>query len=415
MEKYELYLYKELLNVPYNLYNLIYRYFELNKNVKIAFVGGYIRDLLIKRIHKERTINPIDLDIVVEGSAISLAKFIKKNIRDVDICLIKEFELYNTVELHINNLKIDIASAREEIYEAPGLNPVVKKSLISEDLKRRDISINAIAFEITERQIYDLFEGIHHIKKKEIHLLHKNSIRDDPSRLLRCAKYSSRLNFEMSNSSLIQSQQIINSWPWMYELEKNRFIFPPGISIRIRMELSEIGKFDNLCEVISKLKNWKVLALLNKDINVNKKFKRGLHWIKKLRGNEILYLIKDSKSNEILCERLFINKKDRKILGQYKFMKSKIENDKEKYKYFSASNWTAFIEDNNLDPETIKLLISESIVFWRELFRWLFIYRFIKSNKSGKTLKEEGWEEGKKIGDEIKRLRYINIDNYSKD
>ena len=412
MEKYELYLYKELLNTPFNLYDLIYRYFELNKNTKIAFVGGYIRDLLIKKIHNLSELNPIDLDIVIEGSAISLAKFIKNNIRDVDICLIKEFELYDTVELHINNLKIDIASAREEIYKAPGLNPIVKKSFISEDLKRRDISINAIAFEITERQIYDLFEGINHIKRREIHLLHKNSIRDDPSRLLRCAKYSSRLDFEITKSSLVQSQQIINSWPWMYELEKNRFIFPPGISIRIRMELSEIIKFDNLFKVISKLHSWQVIALLNKDININHKFKRGLHWIKKLRGNQILYLIKDSKSNEILCERLFINKKDRKILSEYKLFKSKIENNEEKYKHFSASNWTAFIEDNNLNPETIKLLISESILFWRELLRWLFIYRFIKSDKSGKTLKEEGWEEGKKIGNEIKRLRYINIDNY---
>ena len=414
MEKYELYLYKELLNVPFNLYNLIFRYFELNKNVKIAFVGGYIRDLLIKKIHKSSEINPIDLDIVIEGSAISLAKFIKKNIKDVDICLIKEFEIYNTVELHINNLKIDIASAREEIYEAPGFNPVVKKSIISEDLKRRDISINAIAFEITKRQVYDLFEGINHIKKKEIHLLHKNSIRDDPSRLLRCAKYASRLNFEITKSSLVQAQQIISSWPWIYELEKNRFIFPPGISIRIRMELSEIIKFNNLYQVISKLQSWQVLALLNKDITINYKFKRGLHWIKKLGGNEILFLIKDSRTNKILCERLFINKKERKILSDYKLIKSNIENNKEKYKLFSASNWTAFIEDNNLDPETIKLLISESILFWRELFRWLFIYRFIKSNKNGKTLKDEGWEEGKKIGDEIKRLRYINIDNYSK-
>jgi len=412
MEKYELYLYKELLNTPFNLYGLIYRYFELNKNTKIAFVGGYIRDLLIKKIHNLSEFNPIDLDIVIEGSAISLAKFIKNNIRDVDICLIKEFKLYDTVELHINNLKIDIASAREEIYEAPGLNPIVKKSLISEDLKRRDFSINAIAFEITERRIYDFFDGINHIKRREIHLLHKNSIRDDPSRLLRCAKYSSRLNFEITKSSLVQSQQIINSWPWMYKLEKNRFIFPPGISIRIRMELSEIIKFDNLFKVISKLHSWQVLSLLNKDININHKFKRGLHWIKKLGGNEILYLIKDSQSNEILCERLFINKKDRKILSEYKLFKSNIENNKEKYKDFSASNWTAFIEDNNLNPETIKLLISESILFWRELLRWLFIYRFIKSDKSGKTLKEEGWEEGKKIGNEIKRLRYINIDNY---
>ncbi len=414
MDKYELYLYEELWNIPFNLYSLIYKYIELNKDIKIAFVGGYIRDLLIKKIHNLNSINPVDLDIVIEGSAISLARFIKKNIRDVDICLIKEFEIYNTVELNINNLKIDIASAREEIYKAPGLNPTVKESTISQDLKRRDISINAIAFEISTRQIYDLFKGINHIKKKEIHLLHNNSIRDDPSRLLRCAKYSSRLDFEITKSSLVQSQQIIKSWPWVYEYKKNRFIFPPGISIRIRMELSEIIKLDNLSKIISKLNSWQVLTLLNKDINLNKKFIRGLHWIKKIGGKEILYLMKDSRSSEILYERFYINKKDRKILEDYKLIKSKFENNKEKYKKFSASNWTAFIEDNNLDPETIKLLISEGIVFWRELLRWLLIYRFIESSKSGKTLKEEGWEEGKNIGDEIKRLRYINIENYSK-
>ena len=217
MENYDLYLYEELLNIPYMLYSLINEYIELNKKVKIAFVGGYIRDLLIKRIHKLNSRNPIDLDIVIEGSAISLAKFIKKNIKNVEICLIKEFEIYNTVELNINNLKIDIASAREEIYKAPGLNPIVKESTILQDLKRRDISINAIAFEISSRQIHDLFEGINHIKKREIHLLHKNSIRDDPSRLLRCAKYASRLNFVITQSSLVQSQKTIKSWPWIYE------------------------------------------------------------------------------------------------------------------------------------------------------------------------------------------------------
>ncbi len=415
MGEYELYLYEELLQIPFNLYNLINKYIELNKKVKVAFVGGYVRDLLIKKIHKLNSINPIDLDIVIEGSAISLAKFIKKNIKDVEICLIKEFEIYNTVELNINSLKIDIASAREESYEAPGFNPVVKESTILQDLKRRDISINAIAFEISKRQIHDLFEGINHIKKQEIHLLHKHSIRDDPSRLIRCAKYSSRLNFEINKSSLVQSQQTINSWPWTYTYKNNRFIFPPGISIRIRMELSEIIKFDNLSKIITKLNSWKVISLLNKDLIINPKFTRGLHWIKKLDGKQLLYLLKDSRSNEILFERLYINKKDRKIINEYEFIKSKFEQDHEKYQYFSASNWTAFIEDNNLDPETIKLLISESILFWRELLRWLLIHRFIKSSKNGKNLKEEGWEEGKDIGDEIKRLRYLNIDNYSKD
>ena len=99
MEKYELYLYKELLNIPFKLFSLMNEYIELNSKVKIAFVGGYIRDLLINKIHNLNSFNPIDLDIVIEGSAISLAKFIKKNIKDVEICLIKEFEIYNTVEL----------------------------------------------------------------------------------------------------------------------------------------------------------------------------------------------------------------------------------------------------------------------------------------------------------------------------
>ena len=69
MDKYELYLYEELWNIPFNLYSLIYKYIELNKDIKIAFVGGYIRDLLIKKIHNLNSINPVDLDIVIEGSA----------------------------------------------------------------------------------------------------------------------------------------------------------------------------------------------------------------------------------------------------------------------------------------------------------------------------------------------------------
>ena len=123
--------------------------------------------------------------------------------------MIKEFEIYDTVELNINYLKIDIASARKENYESPGLNPIVQRANIEEDLKRRDFSINAIAFEFSKKKIYDLFDGIKHIQTKELHLLHENSIQDDPSRLIRCARYASRLDFKISNKSLQQSQKII--------------------------------------------------------------------------------------------------------------------------------------------------------------------------------------------------------------
>ena len=413
MNKFNSYIHEELLNTPFNLFNLLCNYIDLNDNVKIAIVGGYVRDLLIKQIHKKKFFKPVDIDIVIEGSAISLAKFIKKNIEKVDYCLIKEFELYNTVEMNINDITIDIASARQELYTAPGLNPTVKDSSINNDLKRRDFSINAIAYEISSKELIDLFGGIEHIKNKKLHLLHDDSLKDDPSRLLRCAKYASRLNFEISQESLNQSKKLIKAWPWKFQKNKSRRKFPPGISIRLMMEISMINKHDDLSSIISKLDEWGVIALINSDIKANKKFLRGIHWIKKLNGKIILYLIKDSKTLDSTSERFLINKKDRKILDDFLCIRELLKSNK-KYKNYSPSMWTDFIETRNLDPETIKLIICDNKELWKPFLRWLLIYRFIKSKKNGDNLKEEGWLPGKKLGDEIRRLRYIEIDNYMK-
>ena len=408
------YIHSELLKVDFDLFNIISKYIDLNNGIKIAFVGGYIRDLLINRIHKKASIKPLDIDIVTEGSSLDLAKFIKKNISNVELCLIKEFEIYNTVELIINDLKIDIASARKEIYKSPGLNPTVQNTNIKEDLKRRDFSINAIAFEISMKEIYDSFEGILHIKRKELHLLHENSIEDDPSRLIRCARYASRLGFTISSASLQQSKKIVHKWPWEDIQDDKKSKFPPGISIRIRMELSEIYKYDNLAKIISLLNDWELISILDKNIKFNNKFLRGLKWIKKLNGNFILYLIKDSENLELICQRFFINKKEKKILNDYLNIKNQLENEKEQFLDSSPSIWTEFIETNNLDEETVKLLICNGGLFWKPFFKWLFIYKFIKSKKNGELLKKEGWRPGKEMGDEIKRLRYLEIDKIEK-
>ena len=408
------YIHEELLKIPFDLFNLISRYIELNKGTKVAFVGGYVRDLLISKIHNRNFSKPLDIDIVIEGSAVALAKFIKKNIANIDLCLIKEFEIYNTVEININELKIDIAAARKEIYSAPGLNPIVNKSSIEDDLKRRDFSINSIAFEVSKKQIYDLYKGITHIRNKELHLLHENSIQDDPSRLIRCARYASRLGFKISTKSLQQSQKMVSEWPWETSKYENKHIFPPAISIRIRMELSEIYKYDNFTKTISLLNDWQVISILNKNIVINNRFLRGLNWIKRLDGNYILYLLKNSDNLELSCQRFFINSKEKKFLKDFLNIINILEKEKEKFLYFSPSNWTEFIETKNLDEETVKLLICDNGLFWKPFFKWLFIYKFIRSKKSGEFLQKEGWKPGKEMGDEIKRLRYIEIDKTRK-
>ena len=408
------YLYSELRQIPFNIYDLISKYIESNNDTKVAFVGGYIRDLLITKFHKQVFPKPVDIDIVIEGSSVSLAKFIKQNISNVEICLIKEFNLYNTVELNINDLKIDIASARKEIYSAPGLNPKVINATIEEDLQRRDFTINAIAFEVSTKKIFDLHEGITHIKGKQLNLLHENSIADDPSRIIRCAKYATRLGCNISRESLKQSQATVCKWPWKTSKNKDKIIFPPAISIRIRMELSEIYKYDNLTKIISLLAKWEIISIVNKSIQVDNKFLRGLNWIKKLNGNYLLFLLKNAEDLDNICQRFFINKKEKNFLEDYLDIKKILENKKDKFLSFSPSRWTEFIEDRNLDEETVKLLICDGGLFWRPFFKWLFIYKFIKSKKDGDLLKKEGWKPGKEMGKEIKRLRYLEIDKICK-
>ena len=408
------YIHEELIKIPFNLYDLITKYVDSENNTKVAFVGGYLRDLLINKFHKNSFSKPIDIDIVIEGSSISLAKFIKKNIVNVEVCLIKEFNLYNTIEININDYKIDIASARKEIYPAPGLNPNVTSTTIEEDLSRRDFTINTIAFEISTRKIYDLYGGISDLKNKKLNLLHNNSISDDPSRIIRCAKYASRLGFNISNNSLKQSKETVRQWPWRCSGNHGKMIFPPALGIRIRMELAEIYKYDDLKNVVSIIQKWGIISILNENIQVDQKFLRGLHWIKKLNGKYILFLLKDAEDLEKTCQRFLINNSEKKILDDYLNIKKILKSNQGKLIHYSPSSWTEFIEQRNLKDETVKLLICDGVLFWRNLFKWLFIYKYIKSKKDGETLKKEGWDPGKALGKEIKRLRYLEIDKLNR-
>ena len=247
-----------------------------------------------------------------------------------------------------------------------------------------------------------------------MNLLHSNSISDDPSRLIRCAKYASRLDFNISNNSLKQSQETVRQWPWKSSETHQKMIYPPALGIRIRMELAEICKHDNLTNVISIIHKWEIISILNKNIKVDKRFLRGLNWIKKLKGNHMLYLLKDSEDLEKACQRFLVNNSEIKILEDYINIKKILNTNKKNFNHFSPSSWTEFIEDRNLNDETVKLLICDGGLYWRKLFKWLFIYKFIKSKKDGETLKKEGWDPGKEMGKEIKRLRYLEIDKLNR-
>ena len=113
---------------------------------------------------------------------------------------------------------------------------------------------------------------------------------------------------------------------------------------------------------------------------------------KRLNGNYILFLLIDAEDLEKASQRFLINKNDKKILEDYLNIKGILKNQRDKYMHFSPSSWTEFIENRNLNDETVKLLICDGVPYWRNLFKWLFIYKSIKSKKNGETLKKRRME-----------------------
>jgi tRNA nucleotidyltransferase (CCA-adding enzyme) len=164
----------------------------------VELVGGAVRDLLLGR-------TPRELDVIVLEDPLSLARELGSSLgvsRHSDpqgrsgIAL---HERFGTALLWWESGRIDIARRRAESYPAPGALPEVRAGTPEEDLSRRDFTVNAIAVALggprrgtlsaAPHALADLSEG-------RLRVLHERSFLDDPTRLLRLARYRVRLGFE---------------------------------------------------------------------------------------------------------------------------------------------------------------------------------------------------------------------------
>lgn len=170
-------------------------------------VGGCVRDLILNR-------DNFDLDFVVEGSARQFAQALVQR-RPQVYELIVEHERFNTATLHVHGSplrEIDIATARTEYYEYPAALPTVEPSSLEQDLCRRDFTINALALCLhPDRfgEIVDYFNGLSDLKAGTIRVLHQFSFIEDPTRIIRAARFASRLQFSLEERTKLQAERAI--------------------------------------------------------------------------------------------------------------------------------------------------------------------------------------------------------------
>ena len=161
---------------------------------QLYLVGGAVRDLLLEQ-------ETFDLDLVVAGDAISLAQLLA-NITGGRLVIHTRFR---TANVRWNEWSIDLTTARSETYDRPGALPKVKPGLLSDDLFRRDFTINAMAVQLSPTRygdLIDLYGGREDLEQGLIHVLHTQSFTDDATRIWRALRYEQRFGFRLEMETL---------------------------------------------------------------------------------------------------------------------------------------------------------------------------------------------------------------------
>ncbi len=215
-------------------------------------IGGFTRDIILGR-------ETNDIDVVIEDSGIDLASAVAKEMGDIQVNYFKNF---GTAMLKWQGIEVEFVGARKESYQRDSRKPIVEDGSLQDDQNRRDFTINAMAFELSDEgfgKLIDPFNGLDDLEKGIIRTPLDPDITysDDPLRMMRAIRFANQLGFAIEREScesikrnahrlsIVSKERII--------VELNKIIMTPKPSIGFKL-LDESGLLEQFFPVLLKLK-----------------------------------------------------------------------------------------------------------------------------------------------------------------
>ena len=171
----------------------------------VSLVGGAVRDALIGVTHG------VDVDLVVEGDAIALARVIGRDLGGRVVV----HDRFGTARLEFaHGRHVDMVSCRRESYPQPGALPIVAPGTLDDDLARRDFTVNAMAYRISGPDagtLVDPHGGRNDLAAARIRAIRRGTFAEDPSRVVRALRYAARLAFRLDDDTAAEARTCLAS------------------------------------------------------------------------------------------------------------------------------------------------------------------------------------------------------------
>lgn len=197
-------------------------------------VGGYVRDLYLKRPSK-------DIDIVSVGRGIELAEAVASRLKGSTLAV---FARFGTAQVKYKGIELEFVGARRESYNTDSRKPIVEDGTLEEDQERRDFTINALAICLNKSrfgELLDPFDGLYDMDNLTIRtpLDPDVTFSDDPLRMMRAIRFASQLGFFVEPETFaaigrnVERMDIISGERIIVEL--NKILLSPRPSIGLEL------------------------------------------------------------------------------------------------------------------------------------------------------------------------------------
>ncbi|HEX2996307.1 MAG TPA: hypothetical protein VHP14_15890 [Anaerolineales bacterium] len=372
----------------------------MRARLPLYIVGGAVRDLVLGR-----RLN--DLDLIVEGDATRLAH-----------SLVSRHGGRATIHSKFGTAKwflpksltpnpsipdaLDLISARSETYKHPAALPTVKPGSLSDDLRRRDFTINALALRLDGPhfgELRDDLRGMDDLREGIVRVLHPGSFLDDPTRMYRAVRYAGRYGFRIAEDTL---RLIPAAQPLVEKLSAQRIRHeldlildePNAVSM-----LSQLDKLDLLTVIHSALAGFSrsnLATIKSDDASLQDRTARWALWLMHLTDQEIASL----------HERLHFTSDLLKIL----LSASRLNVNLFAFAGLKPSQVVELLDEYSIQAVEIVSYAVHDQEVKSVLTKYLSEWRHVQPKTTGHDLKKRGIPPGPKYAEILRRLRTAWLD-----